>query len=199
MRKLTILILVTCIIVIASKADAWDMRWMNAPEAPFSWPGEDGLCGTTDDEMIPTGAIVQLIADGGNYEIDDPMEAIRNGEISLADWLAGGSQPVGDDFLVPSTGAPNPQYAYMPGYFVAVYIQSDLPPGSRMYTRAFSAAEPDIGDWYASTEFYDPPDLPFPDYTIRDPMCLGIQIPEPSVTLLGVVGLLLAVVKWCRK
>ncbi len=197
-RKILVLTAFLAVALVTTTASAWDMRWMNAPTAPLYGP--DGAT------PIPAGSLVQLIQDGGNNQIDDPLDTLGSGA-ALDNWIAAGTPPVGDDILVASTDAANPQFAYLPGYFAAVYIQSALPAGTKLYTRFFTAARPERCDWYGTIgpdlvagqdpngTFYILPNSPFPDYTIMQSATADTHIPEPATLLIGGVGLLLAFVR----
>lgn len=201
-KKILVLTVFLAVALVTTTASAWDMRWMNAPNAPLYGP--NGVTGNPAD-YIPAGALVQLIADGGNGVIDDPMTLLSPAQI--LPWLAGGALPVGDDTLVASTDATNPQAAYLAGYFAAVYIQSNLAAGAQLYTRFFNA-NPSIGDWYGeigpdavggqdpSGTFYVLPNSPFPDYTImRSAHTDKLITPEPATLAIGAVGLLLGLLR----
>ena len=158
--------------LIVSQAVAWQMNWQNSPLDRLMQ--EDGVT------PVPIGSMVQLIADGGNGVIDDPMEWIMAQPdpcAALEDWIAQGCPPVGDDYIVPSGEAPNPlTVAGLDGYFLGRYISNtSIPAGTLMYTRFFSTpvVTPDVtyyGEIGHPTDpgqtFYVLQDSPFPDYTI---------------------------------
>ena len=212
MRKLLILSML-CFALVMPKAFGWDLSWYNQEQV-------------FDQNGIPVapGSLVQLIAVGADGVINDPYEWWMSQPdpcAAMNAWIAGGCLPVGDDYLVPSTGEPNPQYIQDfgtgdpndGGYFLALYISGVNPPyGSTMqlYTRYFTAENPQEGDWYGiltdwydlygvlHTEPYVIDNLYFPNFVnpggqVSQRIECGI-IPEPASAsmLLGGIGLLLA-------
>ena len=195
------------LLLVAANAWSWDMTWQNTTP----WFGPDGVT------PIAPGGMVQLIADGGNGVIDDPWKVLPWSVFCL-EWRQAGCPPVGpdfypeygDDYLVESTDAPNPTFFRdngpgYDGYFDAVYIQANLPPGTKLYTRFFTAAEPDVCDSYGTigvhsdSDFYVLPDEAFPLYIIDVAATADIHplgpYPEPGTMLIGCVAILIGVVK----
>ena len=154
MKKLMFLPILCCLVLFASSAYGWQMTWATG----------DGVKMYESDNatLLAPYDMVQLIADGGNGVVDDPMDMVGAGTLDLNTWLAAGCPPVGDDYLVPSTDAPNPNviedYSHLSWYdplihdgeFFAVYISSAEDTPLDVYTRIFNAAdgEVEIGDWY---------------------------------------------------
>ena len=169
MKKLTIFS-IFCLMLFASSAYGWNLSWANDLQ----------LLGPDCFTPLPPGCMVQLIADGGNGKVEDPMENLSIPE--RLQWLADGSPPLGDffpedpnfdDILIASTDAPNPvciiDYSDEPGYdpmyydgfFSSKYVQSALSTPLNVYTRFFTCGcvnEPGCGcdpcedcDYYGET------------------------------------------------
>jgi hypothetical protein len=198
-------------LAIVCNSHAWDMTWLNTTP----WFGPDGVT------PIAPGGMVQLIADGGDGVLADPMTVLTDIAV-LAEWFDAGFPPIGpafhpelgDDFLVESTDAPNPTYFRdsgpgYDGYFDAVYIQSVLPAGTQMYTRFFATTGmPSPHDWCygnigspdGTSDFYVLPDEAFPVYAIEVAAVANIGlVPEPGAMLIGGVAILIGVVKMKRR
>ena len=186
----------------------------------MTWKTGDGVKMYDSDNatLLAPYDMVQLIADGGNGFVDDPMEMVGAGTLDLNTWLAAGCPPVGDDYLVSSVDVPNPHiitdFSYLPWYdplihdgeFSAVYIDSGLATPLNVYTRIFDSAQGLVvlGDEYGNVGWWDEDDVyhdfftVVPDgggfvyYTITHDDYTDIVIPEPATMVIGGVALLLA-------
>jgi hypothetical protein len=202
MKKLTIIPVLCVALFAASSAFAWDMMWVNTEP----WLGPDAAT------PIAPGGLVQLIADGGDGVVADPMTVLTDIAM-IQEWVDAGCPPIGpafhpelgDDYLVESTDAPNPTYFRdsgpgNDGYFDGVYIQSLLPAGTQMYTRFFTTGEPMMCDYYGNVgnedqtaDFFVLPDEAFPVYAIYGAAVADTHIvPEPATLLIGAAALLLS-------
>ena len=203
MKKLTIIPILCMVLFAASSALAWEMTWQNITP----WFGPDGVT------PIAPGGMIQLIADGGDGVVADPMTVLTTPALVL-EWIAAGCPAIGagfhpelgDDVLVSSSDAVNPtQFLdYGPGfdgYFDGTYINAGLPAGTQLYTRFFTAEGPDLCDYYGTIgatdgvgDFYVLPDEAFPLYIFEGAATADthIFIPEPATMLIGGVALLLS-------
>ena len=70
MKKLTVLPIL-CLVFLTSSAYGWQLSWQTAE---LGWPWEGVKMYDSDNAtLLRPGDMVQLIADGGNREVDDPM------------------------------------------------------------------------------------------------------------------------------
>ncbi len=215
MKRLTVLPIL-CLVFFASSAYGWYLTWATG----------DGvhLYDSDNATFLQPYDMVQLIADGGNGQVDDPMARFGNQPAIVLEWLAESCPPLGefrggefgDDYLVPSLDAPNPNIIMVSHYpwtefwgeFSAAYIENDQPTPFDVYTRIFDSAEGEVatGDWYGNVGWWDEGDVyhdfgtvvpdggGYADYIIThdDYTDVEIVVPEPGTILIGAVALLLA-------
>ena len=200
-----------CIALLAaSGAFAWDMIWQNQVPGQFTDSAGDGII----------EGMVQLIVDGGDGVITDPMAEILamapgTRQAALEAWIAGGCMPMGDDYLHgdadnPTLFGPDTGYPEYNGFFVVVYISGNEPDGTKLYTRFFEEEAPTEGSWYGTVgdidgigDFFEVVQYGGGSYAedyIFDPE-VGPQvdtrmiIPEPATVLVGGIALLLGLIR----
>ncbi len=186
MKRLTVF-LILCLMLFASSAYGWKLTWATG----------DGVKMYDFDNatMLWHGDMVQFIADGGNGEVDDPMARFGDQPAIVLEWLAESCPPLGefrggefgDDYLVPSVDAPNPNaitdFTGLPDYcgdipnfcgyvlegeFSAVYIDSGLTTPLDVYTRIFNSPEGEVAawDWYGNVGWWDGGDVYHDFFTV---------------------------------
>jgi len=213
MKKTLILSILCFTVLFMPKANGWMTFWLNDLQVFMS----DGVM------PIQPGALVQLIYDGGNGVVDDPIDWIKaqaDPVVALQAWIAHGCLPVGDDQLVVQTGpavdGTNPTYIidcgdpdpYVNGGYYGSLITNITPGvGGLIYTRFFTTEHPMECDWYGVSgveetgqafQFYQVMSPDFNFFTDHGGIAdTHISILEPSSVsmLLGGIGILLSLLR----
>jgi hypothetical protein len=196
MRKATTIPILLLTLMFASSAFSWTGQWSNL--YPFTGPWGN---------PIPPGSLIQLIHAGPNGVVDDPRGSLNISQWMV--WIAAGCPPVGDDTLVDQTVFLDYGVGYE-GYFGKSISGTDSQQGDPWYTRFFTAAQPDLCDYYGTVGDPEDPDDPiyelvltgwngssydFGDYKIKlENVCADTHMllwPEPPTMLIGGIALIL--------